>query len=128
MIVVDASAIVAILNKELNHQPLVARLQAFDERFISPVSTLEVAMALARKYVEPASIIDAYFQRLKIAIHPIDSEQAQWARSAFLIYGKGRHPARLNLGDCFSYAAAKALDAPLLYIGNDFGLTDVKTA
>jgi ribonuclease VapC len=128
VIVVDASAVIAILNEEPGYEQVAARLASSSIRFISPVSWLEVAMALARKYKEPTAIADAYLQRAEIRVHSIDAIQADWARSAFLLFGKGRHPARLNLGDCFSYAAAKALNAPLLYVGDDFSKTDIRTA
>jgi ribonuclease VapC len=72
--------------------------------------------------------LDAWLRDADIVINPIDARQTELARFAFLVYGKGRHPARLNLGDCFSYAAAKALNAPLLFVGNDFAQTDVRVA
>jgi ribonuclease VapC len=128
MIVVDASAVVAILNEEPDYRDIAMRLLASAERVMSPVSALEVVMALARKYKDPGPVTDAYLQRTDIKILPIDAKQAEWARSAFLLFGKGRHAARLNLGDCFSYAAAKALDARLLFVGRDFGLTDIRAA
>ena len=128
MIVVDASAVVSILNREAGYESLVARLLADKERRISPVSSLEVVMVLSRKFADPAREAEAYLRQERIEIHPIDAPQSEWARYAFLTYGKGRHPARLNLGDCFSYAAAKALDAPLLFTGNDFTQTDIRAA
>jgi len=67
-------------------------------------------------------------QTLAIAQHPLDAEQAALAADAFLRFGKGRHPARLNLGDCFSYALAKSMNAPLLYKGDDFSRTDIASA
>jgi ribonuclease VapC len=128
VIVVDASAIVAIIRRETEQARISAGLLASAERRISPVSCLEVVMALAREYEAPEAEADLFLKKADIRLHPIDAEQAEWARRAFLTYGKGRHPARLNLGDCFSYAAAKALDAPLLYVGGDFAKTDLRTA
>jgi ribonuclease VapC len=128
LIVVDASAVVAMLNRELGFEALAKRLLQDTERRISPISSVEVVMALARKYSDPAQVADTYFQQESILIFPTDENQAKLARQAFLTYGKGRHPARLNLGDCFSYAAAKALNASLLYVGEDFAKTDVKIA
>ena len=128
MIVVDASAVVAILNEEAGYQGIAARLLLSDQRRISPVSYVEVIMALARQYPAPQSVVENYLERIQVRIHPIDTDQARWAQHAFLTYGKGRHPAKLNLGDCFSYAAAKSLNAPLLYVGSDFAQTDIKAA
>jgi ribonuclease VapC len=128
VIVVDASAVVAILQTEAGYERIVEKLLASDDRRISPVSWLEVTMALSRKFADPASVADAYLLRAAIKIHAIDSEQAEWARRAHLSFRKGRHPARLNLGDCFSYAAAQALRAPLLYVGEDFAKTDIRAA
>jgi ribonuclease VapC len=128
VIVVDASAVVAIVQNEPGYERLVAKLAAAHPRHISSVSWVEVTLALMRSYRDAAAIADDYMRRTNITIHPIDDRQASLSRAAYLRYGKGRHPARLNLGDCFSYAAAKSLNAPLLYVGGDFAKTDVKTA
>ena len=128
MIVIDASAVVAILLEEPGYEALADRLRAADDRVMSPVTAVEVVMALARRFSEPSVTADLYFRRSAIGIHPTDADQAYWAQQAFLTFGKGRHPAKLNLGDCFSFAAAKSLNAPLLYVGGDFAKTDIKTA
>jgi len=128
VIVVDASAVVAILQTEIGHERIAEKLLAWEDRRISPISWVEVTLALARRYADPASIADAYLFRTAIKIHAIDSDQAERARRAYMSFGKGRHPARLNIGDCFSYAAAKALNAPLLFVGDDFAKTDIRAA
>ena len=128
MIVVDTSAIIAVLLAEEGYGEISRRLMSDAERVVSPMSFVESVMVLSRTFSEPKQIVESYLQRAGIAQCVVDADQTRWAADAFLLYGKGRHPARLNLGDCFSYAAAKALDAPLLYVGGDFGLTDVKTA
>ena len=128
MIVVDASAIVAILQREDRFETVVAKLIQSEARRISPISFVEVTMALARTRTEPAEFIDTSIRTLGIEIQAVDAEQANWARYAYLTFGKGRHAARLNLGDCFSYAAAKSLNAPLLYVGGDFAKTDIRAA
>ena len=128
MIVLDASAVVAILLNETGFEQLTARLIADSDRCISPMSLVEAVMALARRYTDPMPAIDAFMQRYQVVLSTVDSVQANLAVKAFLTYGKGRHPARLNLGDCFTYAAAKALNAPLLYIGRDFSHTDIVAA
>lgn len=71
---------------------------------------------------------DIFFRRAEIAIEPVTIEHAHLARQAFLDFGKGRHPAGLNFGDCFAYALAKASTEPLLFKGNDFRKTDIKAA
>ena len=128
MIVVDASAVVAILQTEIGYERIAEKLLVWEDRRISPISWVEVTLALARKYADPAAIADAYLLRTAIKMHGIDSDQAELARYAYMTFGKGRHPARLNIGDCFSYAAAKALNAPLLYVGDDFAKTDIRAA
>jgi ribonuclease VapC len=128
VIVVDASAIIAILNREPLHELLLNRLLADPERCIAPTAALEIVMILARKYDDPVREAEAYLRQENIAIDAIDRVRTEWAQYAFLTFGKGRHPARLNLGDCFSYAAAKALDAPLLFVGSDFAKTDLRAA
>jgi ribonuclease VapC len=70
--------------------------------------------------------LDQLIDKAKIAILPVSPEQAELARRAFLTYGKGRHPAGLNFGDCFSYALAKSLSEPLLFKGDDFAQTDIE--
>lgn len=96
------------------------------ELFITPISALEVVMVLSRQHEDPVREVEVFLSRARIAVHPIDGEQTALAQRAFLIYGKGRHRAQLNLSDCFSYAAAKALNAPLLYVGKDFTQTDIR--
>ncbi len=77
---------------------------------------------------DAARQIDALFRRVGIVIEPVSLEHGALARQAFLDYGKGRHKAGLNFGDCFSYALAKAAGEPLLFKGNDFALTDIEKA
>lgn len=128
MIVIDASVVIAVILKEPGHEGVVGRMLADPERKISPMSLVEATMVLSKLYSDPNVIVEGYLLNANIAVVPVDLKQSQWAIHAFLMYGKGRHPARLNLGDCFSYAAAKALNAPLLYVGGDFAKTDVRAA
>jgi ribonuclease VapC len=93
----------------------------------------------AASYVEAAVVIDnrgdvlarrefdRFIRRAGIEVVAVDLEQAEIARQAYRDFGKGRHPAGLNFGDCFSYALAKLIDEPLLFKGTDFSLTDAKT-
>ena len=99
-----------------------------DACFISPAAVVEITMVLARSIREPRAALAVYLQNTGIRICTLDPAHAEFAQEAFLKFGKGRHPARLNFGDCFSYAAAKALNASLLYVGDDFAKTDIRTA
>ena len=72
--------------------------------------------------------VDDFIEDVGIKVVPFDRDQAEVAREAFRRFGKGRHRARLNFGDCFVYALSKTLDAPILFKGNDFSLTDLKRA
>jgi len=128
MIVIDTSALVASMIGEPSRERIADAIARADGCVISAVSFVEATMVLSRTLSDPKSDLNAYLQQAAISISPLDADQAKLAQDAFLKYGKGRHSARLNFGDCFSYAAAKALNAPLLYIGNDFDKTDIKVA
>ncbi len=97
--------------------------------FVSPTVVFEATVVLAGKrhigVDETAQIITDFLAELNAEILPVTSETAMAALDAFSRYGKGRHPARLNFGDCFSYAGAKAAGTRLLYVGEDFRLTDL---
>jgi ribonuclease VapC len=93
---------------------------------ISVVSIVETVIALTRKQLNiEASEIDGVLSTLGIAVRPVDVNQGLLARRAFLQYGRGRHPARLNFGDCFPYALAKSRGDMLLFKGEDFSKTDL---
>ncbi|MBI1285910.1 MAG: PIN domain-containing protein [Thiobacillus sp.] len=133
MIVVDSSAIIAILFDEPSADTLAARLSLDPDRVLSAVSYLEVGAVLAGRVNDNRhqviSDLDAFLVEARITIAQVDAEQARIALNARITYGRGMgHGGVLNLGDAFSYALAKSLDAPLLYIGNDFGTTDIKSA
>jgi ribonuclease VapC len=128
LIAVDTSAVVAVLLGQPVTEALVAKLETSDGRVISLLSVLEAVMVLSRTTSQPQTVVDGYLLEAKIESCTFDDAQARWARHAFLTYGKGRHPARLNFGDCISYALAKSLQIPLLYLGNDFEKTDVVAA
>lgn len=124
--VVDTSALIAILTSEHDAERLVAALQSDPIRLISAATLTEagiVAMALAGE--GGGADLDDLVAELDLEIVPFGADHARLAREAWLRFGKGRHPARLNLGDCFSYALAKAAGEPLLFKGDDFGRTDL---
>ncbi|MFZ1964862.1 MAG: type II toxin-antitoxin system VapC family toxin [Roseiarcus sp.] len=126
---VDASAIVAVLNREAEGPNLAAAIEAAEAPFTSPLAIFEAAAALMRENELAAGEADAavreFLDAASIRVVPISDAMASAALEAFGRFGKGRHPARLNLGDCFAYACARAYRAPLLYKGGDFVETDV---
>lgn len=127
-IVVDTSALVAIALEEPECDRLIDALEAGNDLFISPINYVELGTVLVgRDHFPSRHVLNEWLGVYRIEMA---REQAIDAATldAYLLYGKGRHPARLNLGDCFAYALAKALDAPLLYKGDDFPLTDVRSA
>jgi ribonuclease VapC len=128
VIVLDTSVIIAILLRSSNQKELAANLFSDAERRISAVSAVEATLVLSRHHAAPQDVLKKYFSHANISVCPVDEEHVHWAQTAFMMYGKGQHAARLNFGDCFSYAAAKVLRASLLFIGNDFSQTDIRAA
>lgn len=128
----DASAIVAILAREDGWEAIQGKLQSAVSRSVSPLSLWEAARALHRSYEMPLEeaerIVWSFAQVNRAQSVPIDDAIAHEALRASRLYGKGRHPARLNMGDCFAYACARILDVPLLCKGDDFPRTDIKLA
>jgi ribonuclease VapC len=130
-VIVDASAILAIMLEEEDgddlEDVLLKRVQ--QGLFMSPVNYLEAAVRLdnlkdSRKGAELDNLINDF----GIDMLPVTADQAYLAREAYQRFGKGNHPAKLNLGDCFAYALAKARSEPLLFKGDDFRKTDVEAA
>lgn len=127
--VVDTSVVVAILLKEPDREALMRKLARASSRQLSSVSYLEAGIVLTSHFGDVAELsLDRMLLQARIEIVPVTSTQAKLALEAFRRYGKGRHPAKLNLGDCFSYALAKSTAEPLLFKGNDFARTDVVVA
>jgi ribonuclease VapC len=129
MIALDTSALFAILNAEEGYDILLEMIISEDKVLISAASVLELELAISRlrlKHAVPA--IDDVIDDLGLEVVAFDRSQSRFAREAFLRFGKGRHPAGLNYGDCFSYALAKSLDVPLLFKGDDFSRTDILVA
>jgi ribonuclease VapC len=129
-IVVDTSAVVAILRDEPEKDRFVDAILAASPRLMSAVSLQEAGMVIAGRYGAEATWepLDALLVRLDVEIVAHDAALARIARLAFLRFGKGRHSARLNFGDCASYALAKTHNVPLLFKGDDFARTDIVTA
>ncbi len=129
MIVVDTSAIVAVLREEAEGVRFAAIIGEADSCFFSAVSLFEASMVMiGRNRPELAQPLDRLMRELPIEIVPFDEDLARESRAAFIRFGKGRHPAGLNFGDCVSYALARSRGLPLLYKGGDFAKTDVVSA
>lgn len=129
-IVVDTSAIVAILRGEPEKDRFVDAILAASPRLMSAVSSQEAGMVIAGRFGDGAAWepLDALLARLDVEIVAHDAALAQIAREAFLRFGKGRHPAGLNFGDCAAYALALSNNSPLLFKGEDFAKTDIMAA
>jgi ribonuclease VapC len=126
MIVVDASALVAIGDEEPDAAAFLHVLAA-DEAVMSNINYVETGVVLiSRQRVSARPDFDLWLERLGVVVRP--DPLATAALAAYLAWGRGYHRARLNLADCFAYALARQLDAPLLFKGDDFKLTDVRRA
>jgi ribonuclease VapC len=129
VIVLDTSAVIAILKGEAEARMFVDVIAEAERCFFSAVSFVEASMVIiGRGAPAAAQALDALVQRRGIEIVPFDEDLAQASRAAFMRFGKGRHPAGLNFGDCVSYALAHSRGLPLLYKGADFAKTDVISA
>jgi len=124
--VIDTSAIVAILFGEPEAERLAHAIAADATRLMSSFTVLECAVVVeARKGEAGGHELDLLLHRIGVRILSFDAEQLELARDAWRRYGKGRHPAGLNIGDCCAYALAKSQGEPLLFKGDDFRQTDV---
>lgn len=129
MIVVDTSAVIAILREEAEGDKFTAIIGAAESCFFSAISLFEASMVMiGRGRPEGVRGLDRLIGELVIEIVPFGEDLALASRSAFIRFGKGRHPAGLNFGDCVSYALARSRGLPLLYKGADFAKTDVISA
>jgi ribonuclease VapC len=127
--IIDTSALSAIFFGEPESDVYIRLIHEADRCRISAANFVELSMVIdAQLGPEALRQCDMFLRRAEIVIEPVTVEQAHLARQGFLDFGKGRHPAELNFGDCFAYALAKASDEPLLYKGQDFRKTDIKSA
>jgi len=124
--VIDTSAMVAILLREADAARFDAALAEPDEHLMSAVTWVELAIVIeSRKGARGRADLKHLMQDAEISIVAVTPDQAEMAIAGFRRFGKGRHPAALNLGDCFAYALSKASDQPLLFKGGDFAQTDI---
>lgn len=124
--VIDTSALVAMLADESDAEHLEACVTDDPVRMMSTASYLEAAIVIESRFGESGGReLDLWLHRASVDLVAVDADQAEAARVAYRKYGRGRHRAGLNYGDCFSYALAKVSGQPLLFKGNDFGFTDI---
>jgi ribonuclease VapC len=128
---IDASAIVAMMTNESDAEALSARLMAADSRMTSPMALWEASVAYSRILgLDPQTAlreVEAYIRPLEIEVIAIAPTMVAAAVEAYQRFGKGRHPAGLNFGDCFAYACARHLERPLLFTGDAFSRTDIES-
>jgi ribonuclease VapC len=128
---VDASALTAMMTNESDAGELLARLQNAPKRQTSPLAVWETSIAVARILglppLEAQEAVMVFLELTTINLLPVASETCRLAVEAYERYGKSRHPAGLNFGDCFAYACARHAQMPLLYKGDDFPQTDIET-
>lgn len=124
--VIETSALVAMLTDEPEAQRFEAAVEADPVRLMSTASYLEAAIVVEQRFGEPGGReLDLWLHRAGVDLVGVDADQADIARSAYRRFGKGRNRAGLNYGDCFAYALAKVSGEPLLYKGDDFAHTDI---
>ena len=132
MIFIDASALIAIVARERDALDMAAALEADPERLCSALAIWETVTGLCRSYsfsiAAAHARVKAICTDLAVQMVPIGERERDLALQAYAQFGKSRHPAALNMGDCFAYACAKANDATILFKGNDFDQTDIGIA
>ena len=127
--VLDTSAIVAILQAEPEADALLSSLDDADLRCVSSATVVEAGIVLQARFGDHGEReLDLFLQRAEVDVVPVSADHADLARQAFRRFGKGRHTAGLNFGDCFAYALAVSLEARLLFTGGDFTQTDVRVS
>ena len=124
--VIDSSAIIAVLLNEANAAQIAEAIDSGSRRLLSAASLLEASIVIESRKGEAAGReLDLLIYRAAIEVVAVDQDQAEIARIAWRRYGRGRHPAGLNYGDCFSYALARSRGLPLLFQGEDFSRTNI---
>jgi ribonuclease VapC len=127
--VLDTSAIVAILLDEPERTAFDRLIEDDPQRLVSAITRVEATFVIESRKGEPGrERLERFFRLTGAEVVPVTPDQVEIACAAFCRYGKGRHPAGLNLGDVFPYALAKATGEPLLFKGDDFARTDIASA
>jgi len=127
--IMDTSAVLAIIFGEPGYELFKDRIVSSTACGVSVATFVEISIVVESRAGDAGiRLRDSVFRNKRISIKPVTEEQAFLASQAFSLFGKGRHPAGLNFGDCFSYALAKATGEPLLFKGEDFRQTDIQPA
>jgi ribonuclease VapC len=125
-LVVDTSAAIAVIQAEPGSEMLIRHLEEAAVKLMPAAIRVELGMVIeSRLWPAGQDIVDRFLRDAEVSIEPVDADLAERAISAWRRYGKGRHAAALNFGDCFSYALAERTGHPLLCTGNDFAATDI---
>ena len=125
--IVDTSAIIAILFNEAERETYTYEILRAKSPMMSAASFLEAGIVADGRESDTSDVLNDVINELGLSIEPVTREHANLARDAYRRFGKGNHPAKLNFGDCFAYALAKATGEPLLFKGDDFTQTDLDT-
>ena len=127
--ILDSSALLALIFREPAAKQIVARMSEAEFLAIGAPTLVETGIVLAAKLGEPSrTMLSRLIDDLDLIVVPFRAAHGREAREAFLRFGRGRHPAALNYGDCLTYAIAKLARQPLLFVGEDFGQTDLSVA
>jgi len=127
--IIDSSALVAVVMAEPGFETLLTKITAASMRGIGTPTLLETLIVLTRRlHADPSPMLRALLREMQVEVIPFTEEHSLAALSAFLRFGKSRHPAALNFGDCIAYAMASVAEEPLLYVGEDFARTGIRTA
>jgi ribonuclease VapC len=128
-VILDSSAVVSVLLREPGHEELETKMREAGLLAIGAPTLVETRTVMVRRYGAPGlKEVDRFFMGLATKVIPFGGDHAEVAGEASIRFGKGRHPAKLNYGDCMTYATARIADEPLLFIGNDFAQTDIQAA
>jgi ribonuclease VapC len=132
MIFIDASALISMIAKEADCYTLADRLKNASALFCAPISIWESIAGLSHSYgfqpIAARRAVEIFRQDFGIKLVTMGEPETELAVAAYAKFGKGRHPAALNMGDCFAYACAKSNNAKLLFKGDDFSKTDIAVA
>jgi len=128
-LILDSSAIIAVICREPGHQSLIDKIGASKRLSVGAPTLAEAELALTIKLgYDAGAMVEQFLAETRTLVLPFSREHVSVFLEAFLRYGKGRHPARLNMGDCFTYATARVAGLPLLFVGDDFSKTDLPLA
>ncbi len=127
--ILDTSAIIAVLFRERRHEGIVEAMNDVDGLAIGAPTLLETGIVAVHAFdLHGRALVSRFLEEKQVTVIPFDERHWSVAADAHLRYGKGRHPAQLNYGDCMTYATAKVAGAPLLFVGDDFSQTDIAVA